>query len=224
MTEAAPSLEMLPLSSLIPDPNPAKKHTQAQIKAIANVIMAVGFIDPIEIDHENRIIRGNGAFAAAVYLEMPAVPCLRLSISGDLARSYAIAHNQLTLSTGFDVPKLADALAGLNLNSQDQALIGLSRSEIAVIDRVAPVPASRDPIPSTQEGQDGQQGLPATEAPTRIVARSYGSTIVFDNPEQAGAWDRFLSALSLTYPDAATVGERLTRYTQDARFHGDANT
>ncbi len=219
----APGLVMMPLADLIPDPAPAKRHTKAQIKHIANSISEVGFIDPIEIDGENRIIRGNGAFQAAVLLEMEQVPCIVLSISGDLARSYAIAHNRLTLSTGFEIPKLADALAGLDLTKADQDLMGLTKAEVDTIEAAASLPATA-PADVDQEAARSREGgnreLAPAQAPTRIVRQSYGSAVTFDNPEQAGEWDRFMTALQLAYPDAETVGARLTRYTQDSRFHG----
>jgi ParB-like chromosome segregation protein Spo0J len=228
VTEPAPTpgLVMMPLADLIPDPNPAKRHTKAQVKSIANSIREVGFIDPIEIGPENQIIRGNGAFQAAVLLEMEQVPCIVLDISGDLARSYAIAHNRLTLSTGFEIPKLADALAGLDLTKADQDLMGLSKAEVDTIEAAASLPTTAPSLvdqgeEAPERAQGGDQELAPAPAPTRIVRQSYGSAVVFDNPEQAERWERFLTTLAMTYPDAETVGARLTRYTQDSRFHGE---
>lgn len=98
----------------------AKIHTPEQIRQIAASIEAYGFNDPIGIwqnpdTGQIEIVEGHGRLEAARQLELDTVPTIDLShLSDSQRRQYALAHNQLNLSTGFDSELLSRELADCN--------------------------------------------------------------------------------------------------------------
>lgn len=72
------NIEYLPVSSLKPYGNNARKHADADIDAICASIREFGFSDPIGIWGDNIIVEGHGRLLAAKKLGMVAVPCIRL--------------------------------------------------------------------------------------------------------------------------------------------------
>lgn len=54
--------EILPLDQLTPDPLNPRKHSRAQIRAIARSINAFGFNAPILIDTNKQIVAGHGRY------------------------------------------------------------------------------------------------------------------------------------------------------------------
>ncbi len=86
----------------------AKEHPDYQIKQIADSITKFGFNDPIAIDENNIIIEGHGRLLACKQLGIKSIPCIRLShLTKDQKKAYIIAHNKLTMNSGFDLNLLA---------------------------------------------------------------------------------------------------------------------
>lgn len=85
----------------------AKIHDRPQIEDIKNSIKAFGMNDPIAVWKDNVIIEGHGRLIACKELEMDAVPVIRLDHLTDQQRkAYCLAHNKLTMNTGFDLDLL----------------------------------------------------------------------------------------------------------------------
>ena len=98
------AIEMIALDTLTPYAKNSKIHTKAQIEHITNSIKEFGFNDPLGIAGTNNVVlEGNGRIEAARMLGMTELPCVRLDhLSESEQRAYVIAHNSLTLETGFD--------------------------------------------------------------------------------------------------------------------------
>ena len=98
-------VEMIPIDRLKLYKRNAKKHTPEQIEQIVNSIKAFGMNDPIAVwGDENVIVEGHGRFMALRSLgEQGEVPCIRLDhLTDEQRKAYALAHNQLTMNTGWD--------------------------------------------------------------------------------------------------------------------------
>ena len=115
-----------------PYKNNAKIHTPQQIKQIAKSIKAVGFNDPIAIDEKNVIIEGHGRFLAGTQeLGMKKFPCIVLShMSPKEKKAYILAHNKLTMNTGFDEEILNLELAYLSDADFDLEITGFNEVEL----------------------------------------------------------------------------------------------
>lgn len=107
----------MPIDELIPYANNAKIHTNEQVDQIAASIEEFGFADPVGVwggENGLEIVEGHGRVMAARKLGMERVPVVRLDyMTDEQRRAYALAHNKLTMSTGWDFAKLDEELASL---------------------------------------------------------------------------------------------------------------
>lgn len=125
------TIETLATSSLVPYAGNAKEHPAAQVAQIVASIKEFGFNDPIAVDENNVIIEGHGRLLAAKKLKLKEVPIIRLIHLSDAQKSaYIIAHNKLTMNTGFDADILKTELASLQGFDFDLALTGFDLTEV----------------------------------------------------------------------------------------------
>lgn len=111
--------------------NNAKEHPEWQVKQIADSINQFGFNDPIAINKDHVIIEGHGRYQAALMLEMEKIPCIVLSgMTETEEKAYIIAHNKLTMNTGFDLDKLSYELNSLKIDNIDLKITGFNELEL----------------------------------------------------------------------------------------------
>jgi hypothetical protein len=141
----ARTLETLSLDQLRPWPRNARIHSRKQVRQIAESIRRFGFINPVLIDGENRILAGHGRIEAARELGMTTAPCLRIDhMSAAEKRAYVLADNKLALNAGWDEELLAlelkelmeadldfdlGLLTGFSIAEADHLIEGLAPSE-----------------------------------------------------------------------------------------------
>lgn len=111
----------LPLDELHPDPSNAKDHPEWQIEQIKASIETFGNLDPIGIwGKDNLIVEGHGRYEALKQLGYNEAECIRLDwLTDEERRAYALAHNKLTMNSGFipDVLDLnLDAIGGIDMS------------------------------------------------------------------------------------------------------------
>jgi hypothetical protein len=101
-------LQFIATSDLNPDPRNPRKHSRAQIRAIARSIKAFGFNAPILINKDKQIIAGHGRYEAAKFLALKQVPVICLEhLTEAQARAYMLADNKLTDRSSWDDTTLA---------------------------------------------------------------------------------------------------------------------
>lgn len=122
----------LGIEELTPYENNAKKHTPEQIEQIKNSIQAFGNIDPLGIAGENNVIyAGNGRYIALKELGYKEAYCIRLDhLTEQERKAYAIAHNKLTMNTGFDDELLRAEMESLQDIDFDLELTGFEEWEL----------------------------------------------------------------------------------------------
>lgn len=114
-------VEYLPIEEIKPYENNAKIHTPEQIQQIKASIEQFGMNDPIGIwSKDNIIVEGHGRLLACQKLGYKEVPVIRLDdLTDEQRRAYTLAHNQLTMNTGFDVDILSEELQNIDLDMSD---------------------------------------------------------------------------------------------------------
>lgn len=122
----------LSIEELTPYENNAKKHTPEQIEQIKNSIQAFGNIDPLGIAGEDNVIYvGNGRYIALKELGYKEAYCIRLDhLTEQERKAYAIAHNKLTMNTGFDDELLRMEMESLQDIDFDLELTGFEEWEL----------------------------------------------------------------------------------------------
>lgn len=135
-----------------------RTHSKKQLKQLAESIKEFGFVNPVLVDAENRIIAGHGRVEAAKLIGMSEVPTLRIDhLSETQIRAYVIADNKLALNAGWDEGLLTLELKELSVSlGFDVTLTGFETGELDVLlagdapadeaDNVPPVDTSRPAI------------------------------------------------------------------------------
>lgn len=110
-----PQIALRAPSDLKAHPSNARRHSRAQIKAIANSIDAFGFNAPILVDKEGNVLAGHGRVEAAKFLGLSHVPVILLHhLSETEAKAYMLADNKLTDRSSWDDATLAVQLKELS--------------------------------------------------------------------------------------------------------------
>ena len=108
-------LSFLAIADLTPAPHNARKHSRAQIRAIARSMDAFGFNAPILIDRNRQIVAGHGRYEAAKFLGLTQVPVIFLDhLTDTQAKAYMLADNKLTDRSTWDDNKVAVQLKELS--------------------------------------------------------------------------------------------------------------
>lgn len=97
-------IEKISIEEIKPYENNAKLHPPEQIDQIKKSIEEFGNNDPIAIDENNVIIEGHGRYQALKELKFKEIEVIRLThLNEQQKKAYILAHNKLTMTTGFDV-------------------------------------------------------------------------------------------------------------------------
>ena len=136
----------IPLSDLTPDPNNAKDHPDWQIEQIKNSIEQFGNLDPIGVwGDDNLIVEGHGRYEALKQLGFYEAECIRLDwLTEEERKAYALAHNKLTMNSGFIPDALDMTLAAIGE-------IDMSQFGFEIPEEEEPTEITEDEIPEEVE-------------------------------------------------------------------------
>lgn len=91
------------------------RRNDAGVAKVAESIKEFGFLQPITIDRNNVIIAGHTRLKAAKQLGLEEVPCIISDLSEEEARLARVIDNKSHEYSTWDVGKLHQELAGVNL-------------------------------------------------------------------------------------------------------------
>ncbi|MEI8395184.1 MAG: ParB N-terminal domain-containing protein [Rhodospirillaceae bacterium] len=160
-------LELWPIRRLKPFARNPRIHDPEQVMRIAGSMVEFGFIMPMLIDGQGNIIAGHGRLLAAEQLGLNEVPVVIVEhLTATQRQAYIIADNQLTLSSRWDDPLLADLIHELNSKNFDLELLGFPAAQLEEI--MAPLDDEDEPG-SANEKDGAEDEVP--EPPTQPVSR-----------------------------------------------------
>lgn len=127
-------VEYLPIDEIKPYENNAKIHTPEQIDQIKKSIEQFGMNDPIGVwSKDNIIVEGHGRLMACQELGYTEIPIIRLDeLTDDQRKAYTLAHNQLTMNTGFDLDILNQELADISIDMQEFGFDEIEEEEVEI--------------------------------------------------------------------------------------------
>jgi DNA modification methylase len=147
-------VELRATRDLRPAERNARTHSKKQICQIADSIRRFGFINPVVIDQEGRIVAGHARTEAAKLIGVNWVPVIQVTHLSDLeVRAYILADNKLAENAGWDRELLAIELQELidlsPVEGFDVSLTGFEAAEIdpLLADMEAPQPQPEDFVP-----------------------------------------------------------------------------
>lgn len=96
-------IKLLEINAIAPYSGNARTHSKKQIAQIAKSIGTFGFINPVVVDKDNRLVAGHGRWLAAKSLGLAQVPAISADhLSDPQIRAYALADNKIADNAGWD--------------------------------------------------------------------------------------------------------------------------
>ena len=128
------NIEYVPISKLLLRARNPRTHSQRQIKQIARSIERFGFVNPILMDGNGRVICGHGRVAGARLLGLQTVPTITLEhLSEPEVRAYVITDNRLAEKAGWDKEILSIELEGLSDLGFEIEVTGFEIPEVEMV-------------------------------------------------------------------------------------------
>ena len=140
-------------------------HSPRQVRQIARSIESFGFIVPVLIDADGKVIAGHGRILACQLLGWTEVPTITLDhLSEAQARAFMIADNRLTENSVWDDRLLAEQFRALSVLDLDFSLevTGFEMGEIDLR-----IEGLNSPAPDDQDCADDLSVVPSGPPVTR---------------------------------------------------------
>lgn len=114
-------------AELVPYEGNPRRHGEKQMQALRRSLREFGFLRPLLIDRENRLVAGQAVLQAAMAEGMDVVPCiLAEGLTAEQRRAYILADNRLAELAEWDRQALRVELQALNDLGFDLELTGFS--------------------------------------------------------------------------------------------------
>lgn len=128
-------IEEWDIERLSPYGNNAKLHPDSHVEQIANSIEEFTFLDPVAVDENGEILEGHGRLLAAKKRGDATIPVIQVTGLTDAQKvAYRLAHNKLTMNTGFDPDILKLDFEFLQDEGFDLDLTGFGELELSFLD------------------------------------------------------------------------------------------
>lgn len=155
-------IEEWDIDELTPYGNNAKLHPDFHIEQIANSIEEFTFLDPIAVDENGEVLEGHGRLLAAKRRGDSTIPVIQITGLSDAQKvAYRLAHNKLTMNTGFDPEMLKIDFEFLQDSDFELSLTGFGELELSFL----------DDEPGDNNNDDSGSGEDDYEQPEEIISR-----------------------------------------------------
>ena len=143
-----------PLTEISPDPRNARVHSPDQIARLAVSIRQFGFVNPVIIRPDGRLLAGHGRTYAALQVGLRTVPAIMVPhFSDDEARAYILADNRLAELAEWNEDLLLSELEAVREVSPE-----LSEAAGFTDDEIAALAAVEEALPDDKEGNGDSTG------------------------------------------------------------------
>jgi DNA modification methylase len=137
-------------------------HPDSHIEQIANSIEEFTFLDPVAVDENGEILEGHGRLLAAKKRGDSTIPVIQVTGLSDAQKvAYRLAHNKLTMNTGFDPEMLKIDFEFLQDSDFELSLTGFGELELSFL----------DDEPEGSNNGDSGSGEDDYEQPEEIISR-----------------------------------------------------
>jgi hypothetical protein len=137
MTIKRSQIEEWDIERLSPYANNAKLHPDSHVEQIANSIEEFTFLDPVAVDEKGELLEGHGRLLAAKKRGDKTIPVIQVTGLTDAQKvAYRLAHNKLTMNTGFDPELLKIDFEFLQDDDFELSLTGFGELELSFLDDV----------------------------------------------------------------------------------------
>lgn len=159
----AEKIEFVSIADLVPPNRQTRRHTKKQLRLLAKSFGTVGFIVPLIIEGDNRIVAGHARYLAAQELDIDALPCIRVThLSDTELRAFQIFDNRISELGEWDKDALAlelQSLIDLDISYEDIAF------EIPEVDLLIQGSIAQPHDTALDDAPPTQRDKPATSKP-----------------------------------------------------------
>jgi len=143
-------IEYIDVNRLRADPGNARVHPPKQIQKLAASIRAFGFVVPLLVDDELKLVAGHGRLLAAKSIGLTEVPVVRIGhLTAPQLRLLQVADNRLAELSGWDKSRLAADFRDLTTENLSLDL-GLSGFDLPRIELIVSADTKRPPVASSR--------------------------------------------------------------------------
>ena len=150
----AEKIELVPIGDLLPPNRQTRRYSKKQLRLLEKSFGKVGFLIPLLIDAQTRIIAGYARYLAAKELGLDALPCIRVTHLNDTElRAFQIFDNRISELGDWDKDALARELQSLIDLDIDFTDIGFEIAEVDMLIQSSlaqPHDTALDDAPPTQ--------------------------------------------------------------------------
>jgi len=140
-----PCIEMVPRTSLRPNPRNPRTHDEKQLLLISSSLQRWGFLVPVICDKNYNIVAGNARWEAAGLAGINEIPTIRNDFLNETERrAFALAEGRLAELGGWNPDIVADELEFLIEHDFDIGLTGFDFSHLDV--GILASPEDEEPI------------------------------------------------------------------------------
>jgi len=124
-----------PIEALKPREHNPRTHSKRQLRQLANSVSHFGFLCPVLVDGDNRIVAGHGRVEAAKLKGLKEVPTICVAhLSEAQIRAYVIADNKLAMNAEWNTELLRTELQQLSVeHGFDVTLTGFETAELDIL-------------------------------------------------------------------------------------------
>ena len=159
-------ISSLPVTSLKPQARQARTHSPSQLKKLASSIRRFGFITPVLIDLDDRIVAGHARVEAAKLAGLKSVPTMTVAhLSPGELRAFILADNQIATLASWDRKLLSIEINELMIECPDIDLTvtGFELEELEIISDASA--SKREELGDESALPDVDINTPATSIP-----------------------------------------------------------
>lgn len=132
-------IERLSIDDLTFDPGNARKHSEANLSAIAESLKLFGQRKPVVVTAANLIVAGNGTVEAAASIGLTDIDVVRVpeDWTADQVKAFALADNRTAELAEWDSEVLAKQLLELSAADFPLDIIGFEATPVANFEQLA---------------------------------------------------------------------------------------
>jgi DNA modification methylase len=128
-----PRIEMVPRTSLRPNPRNPRTHSKKQLLLISSALQRWGFLVPLICDDDGNIVAGNARWEASGLAGFDELPVIRTKFVSEAdKRAFALAENRLSELGGWDFEIIEQELEFLLEHDFDIGLTGFDFGHLDV--------------------------------------------------------------------------------------------
>src|SRR6516165_5800532 len=187
---------LIPVESLMPLGRETRKHPASQVRKLAESLEQFGFVLPILVDMDGRVVAGWGLVLAARRLSLPEIPAVTIvDLDEAKLRSLRLALNRLGEDSSWDPAALTlefsdilemDPTIDLQITGFETGEINVSLDD-AGIDEEDELPPEQSSPPVTQVGDLWIAGAHRIFCGDALKPESYGNLLGDDRADMVFA-------------------------------------